>query len=288
MLLYILDSANRLKSYSESLDAKTALCDKAWIVFNADGKKQVWKFRRDGTMSIAINGEFEIKKWMYDSSDNSINIMTSDTTGICIKPSLYNGYLLGIHRDGTNHNLAMIDEKHIDDFVNGITYAVLSEEIEKLEKLAYYQTEKGLAEKRKQEEQQQQKEAEKERLEQEKKRLEQERLNNLSMEMNSKFRRSLSWEEFAKIKKAKEWENWGMVLSLLFIPLFPIGIYVTTITRWGFLLVLLSFVGFIYGLATPSRLIDSAKEKYKAFLESQSLEENDKKLLLDRFSLNDY
>ena len=51
MLLYILDSANRLKSYSESLDAKTALCDKAWVVFNADGKKQVWKFRHDGTMT---------------------------------------------------------------------------------------------------------------------------------------------------------------------------------------------------------------------------------------------
>lgn len=289
MLLYILDSANRLKSCSESLDAKTALCDKAWVVFNADGKKQVWKFRRDGTMSITINGEFEIRKWMYDSSDNSINIMTSETTGICIKPSLFNGYLLGLHQDGTNHKLAMIDEKHINDFVEEVTYAVLSKKIDQLEKVAYYQTEKWGAEQRKREEVLLQKKAENERQEQEKKILEQQRLNNFSKEMISKFKSNLSWEEFAKIKEAKSWEKWGNILTLSFIPIFPLTIYVSfTITSWLFLLALLSFVGFVTGMAIPYHLLASAKDKYKAFIESQSLSESEIEILLQRFSLDEF
>lgn len=154
MKTYILDSFNRLKSYSQSLDAKAMLCNKAWVVYNKDGIKEVWKFKHDGTMSIALSGEFQIRKWNYDSSDNSVNIMTSDSSGVCIKPVVYNGFILGFRQDGTDHDLVMIDENKMEVLkIQGIKD--LLEVESKLLNEAYSQTSAGkiaIADKKRKEE----------------------------------------------------------------------------------------------------------------------------------------
>ena len=41
MKTYLLETLNRYKRLSESLDAKVVLSNKAWIVFNDEGEKQV-------------------------------------------------------------------------------------------------------------------------------------------------------------------------------------------------------------------------------------------------------
>lgn len=41
MKTYLLETLNRYKRLSESLDAKAVLSNKAWVVFNDEGEKQV-------------------------------------------------------------------------------------------------------------------------------------------------------------------------------------------------------------------------------------------------------
>ena len=52
MKTYLLETLNRYKRFSESLDAKAVLSNKAWIVFNDEGEKQVYIFQEDGTVLI--------------------------------------------------------------------------------------------------------------------------------------------------------------------------------------------------------------------------------------------
>ena len=48
MKTFLLDTINRIKRFSESLDVKTALCDRPWVVFNDSGDKEVLIFDTDG------------------------------------------------------------------------------------------------------------------------------------------------------------------------------------------------------------------------------------------------
>ena len=50
MKTYLLETLNRYKRFSESLDAKAVLSNKAWVVFNDEGEKQVYIFQEDGTV----------------------------------------------------------------------------------------------------------------------------------------------------------------------------------------------------------------------------------------------
>ncbi len=50
MKTYLFETLNRYKRFSESLDAKTVLSNKAWVVFNDEGEKQVYIFQEDGTV----------------------------------------------------------------------------------------------------------------------------------------------------------------------------------------------------------------------------------------------
>ena len=50
MKTYLFETLNRYKRFSESLDAKAVLSNKAWVVFNDEGEKQVYIFQEDGTV----------------------------------------------------------------------------------------------------------------------------------------------------------------------------------------------------------------------------------------------
>lgn len=218
MKTYILDSFNRLKSYSKALDAKAVLCNKAWLIFNTEGNKEVWKFKQDGTMSIAHNGEFQIYNWNYDTTDNSVNIMKSDTTGICIKPVVYNGFVLGFRQDGTEHDMVMIEERKL------IEYAIhTAEELRELERRiliqAYSQTPEGRAEHAQEidiweAEQRKAKEEQKEKELQEK-----ERLKALSVSLVQQFEENLDNERKDLYTKAKGFHHQFSDYKRIYIPI---------------------------------------------------------------------
>lgn len=186
MKTYILDSLNRLKTYSNTLDAKAALCNKAWVVFNSDGNKEVWKFKHDGTVSIAIDGEFQIYKWKYDSCDNSINIMKSQTTGICIKPIIYNEFFLGFRQDGTDKDMAMIEESMIAKLSIKSAQALAEMEHQLLLE-AYSQTAEGRAEHAEELAKMNEERERMKREEEELKKAEEERLDGLFKETTENF-----------------------------------------------------------------------------------------------------
>lgn len=50
MKTYLLETLNRYNRFSESLDAKVVLSNKAWVVFYDEGEKQVYIFQEDGTV----------------------------------------------------------------------------------------------------------------------------------------------------------------------------------------------------------------------------------------------
>ena len=63
MKTYLFETLNRYKRFSESLDAKAVLSNKAWVVFNDEGEKQVYIFQEDGTVLITTNGIGSVKTW---------------------------------------------------------------------------------------------------------------------------------------------------------------------------------------------------------------------------------
>ena len=52
MKTYLFETLNRYKRFSESLDAKAVLSNKAWIVFNDEGEKQVYIFQEVGNIYL--------------------------------------------------------------------------------------------------------------------------------------------------------------------------------------------------------------------------------------------
>lgn len=271
MKTYILDSFNRLKSYSQSLDAKAMLCNKAWVVYNKDGIKEVWKFKHDGTMSIALSGEFQIRKWNYDSSDNSVNIMTSDSSGVCIKPVVYNGFILGFRQDGTDHDLVMIDENKMEVLkIQGIKD--LLEVESKLLNEAYSQTSAGkiaIADKKRKEE--------KEKIDLKKK---------LSDEMWKSFGEELTPEDIEKINKITEDTVTSRLICIS--PLIALAFFVffgLLQSNIGVAIFLIAF--FISSSIFVLRQISDFTAKrdisnrYNEFLHSKGFEDEDCELMIE-------
>ena len=95
MKTYLLETLNRYKRFSESLDAKAVLSNKAWVVFNDEGEKQVYIFQG---MELYFNCEVRIEhddiyftyqneKFMIEASNESAFITIWDLWhyGICCK-----------------------------------------------------------------------------------------------------------------------------------------------------------------------------------------------------------
>ena len=63
MKTYLLDTIDRFKRFSQSLDVKTILCSKAWYVLNEDGDTENLIFQEDGIILVSVNGS--TKKYIW-------------------------------------------------------------------------------------------------------------------------------------------------------------------------------------------------------------------------------
>lgn len=174
MKTYLFETLNRYKRFSESLDAKAVLSNKAWIVFNDEGEKQVYIFQEDGTVLITTNGIGSVKTWKYIPANKSILINGDGNRFVMLRAAFVDENILAFQLDGTDRYAFMIDEN------NKALFAPKT-----LEELNMYLEDKLDKEKQKQIEQQNK---DKEFAEKAKQKADREKAEKLRCEIEMKYR----------------------------------------------------------------------------------------------------
>ena len=156
MKTYLLETLNRYKRFSESLDAKAVLSNKAWVVFNDEGEKQVYIFQEDGTVLITTNGIGSVKTWKYIPANKSILIKGDGNCFVMLRTAFVDENILAFQLDGTDRYAFMIDENNKALFAPKTleelnTYLVDKLDTEKQKQIEQQNKDNELAEKAKQE-----------------------------------------------------------------------------------------------------------------------------------------
>lgn len=115
MKTYLLDILNRYNRFSESLDVKTVLCNKSWLIFNDTGDKELYIFQENGSLIASVNGNVFNGNWQYISANKSI-IISFKEKSYMLHPSFFDKTIFALQQDGTNRYAFMIDEKQSQFF----------------------------------------------------------------------------------------------------------------------------------------------------------------------------
>lgn len=115
MKAYLLDTFKRFKRYSDTLDVKTNLCNKTWLVFNDEGEREVFIFNEDGTMIISCNSLVTNSSWKYIPSNNSI-VITTPKQAYMLHPAFINGIVFALQLDGVEQYSFLITEQNAQHF----------------------------------------------------------------------------------------------------------------------------------------------------------------------------
>lgn len=110
MKTYLLDTIDRFKRFSQSLDVKTILCSKAWYVLNEDGDTENLIFQEDGIILVSVNGSTKKYTWKFIPQNQSLNIMHSETEGTMLKPAFLDNKVLAFQKIGTKECMFLIDD----------------------------------------------------------------------------------------------------------------------------------------------------------------------------------
>lgn len=114
MKTYLFNAINRYKRFSEELDAKTILCNKAWWVFNDSGEKEIYIFNTDGTLIISVSGRVTNATWLYVSANKSL-VISGDNQSYMVRPVFYDNMVFALQIDGTNECVFFIDENNLSN-----------------------------------------------------------------------------------------------------------------------------------------------------------------------------
>ena len=112
METFLLDSFNRYKRFSEKLDVKTILCNKAWWVFNDSGEKEIYIFQEDGSLIISINGNVINANWKYLPTNRSL-IINEKEQSYMLHPAFLDDKIFALQKDGTEQYSFMIMEEQL-------------------------------------------------------------------------------------------------------------------------------------------------------------------------------
>lgn len=116
MKTYILSILDNLKQINETLDAKAALYNKSWMVFNDIGVKEVFIFQQDGTLLDSVNGRVMKGSWQY-IQENKTLLITVMGKSYMFHPLFMDGIVLALQMDGTKECCFMIDENNAATFL---------------------------------------------------------------------------------------------------------------------------------------------------------------------------
>lgn len=275
MKTYLLDVLNRYKRFSETLDVKTILCNKSWLIFNDSGEKEVYIFQEDGSLIISFAGKVTHATWQYLPVNKSL-IIDSNEDAYMLHPAFVDENLFVLQQDGTDRFAFMIEEKQSASFSP-----------RSLTELNAYFEEK---ERKKIQEQQlaQQKALEQERIEYQK-RLEEERNSRQKAAEQARIKRledeaKKSWEkekdsilendtELAKIEKLYHrgiwiWSLLGgigtlvLLIALIFVLIFEVGSFFLFLYILLFGIMALFFSKTSIATANPEDYIQRRKQQY--------------------------
>lgn len=173
MKTYLLDILNKYNRFSEKLDVKTILCNKAWLVFNDEGKKELYIFQEDGSLIASVNGNVTYANWQYIPANKSIIISYNKEQPLMLHPAFIDNTIFALQQDGTNRFAFMIEEKQSKCFnpktlkeLNAYFEGIRQKEIEAKEKRLRQIEQQRIEERwRIQQEREQQRQAEIERKE---------------------------------------------------------------------------------------------------------------------------
>lgn len=115
MKTYLLDILNKFQRFGENLDVKTILCNKAWLIFNDSGDKEVYIFQENGTLLVSVNGEVSNAAWQYVPANKSL-IISSNGHSYMLCPSFLDDVIFALQQDGTNKFAFMIHEEQSKNF----------------------------------------------------------------------------------------------------------------------------------------------------------------------------
>lgn len=116
MKTYLLDILNKYNRFSEKLDVKTILCNKAWLVFNDEGKKELYIFQEDGSLIASVNGNVTYANWQYIPANKSIIISYNKEQPLMLHPAFIDNTIFALQQDGTNRFAFMIEENQSQYF----------------------------------------------------------------------------------------------------------------------------------------------------------------------------
>lgn len=108
MKYYLLNTLDRIKQYSQKLDAEAVLYNKSWVIFNDTGDKDVFMFRANNELLISKNGIVSKGKWELLPT-GSILIDMLDKSYM-FNASFVSNELIALNLDGNSESLIMLEE----------------------------------------------------------------------------------------------------------------------------------------------------------------------------------
>lgn len=109
MKTFFFEIPRRLRNISNELDVNAFLFDRAWVVYNDEGVKQILVFLKDGKLIVSTNGIVTYNSWQYIPANHSI-IISSTSGGRMFHPAFFDNKILALQLDGTDEKLFMVEE----------------------------------------------------------------------------------------------------------------------------------------------------------------------------------
>lgn len=117
MKTFLLNIPNEIRNWSNTLDAKSVLCNQSWNVFNDEGVKEVYIFQKDGTLIASHNGKVTKAKWEYIPQNTSLIIENLGADTFMLRPTYYDKKVLALQVDGTDNYALMVDENYLEQLM---------------------------------------------------------------------------------------------------------------------------------------------------------------------------
>ena len=104
-------------NWSYTLDIRTILCNRSWILFNDEHEKEVYIFQEAGTLIVSQNGKVNKTKWEYITQNASLIIENINSGTYMLKPTYYDKKVLVLQVYGTNEYVTMFNENNLDELM---------------------------------------------------------------------------------------------------------------------------------------------------------------------------
>lgn len=200
MKTFLLNIPNEIRNWSNTLDAKSVLCNQSWNVFNDEGVKEVYIFQKDGTLIASHNGKVTKAKWEYIPQNTSLIIENLGADTFMLRPTYYDKKVLALQVDGTDNYALMVDENYLEQLM-----------LDSLENVRLYITDQSKY---------QEKIAEREISEKNRQKKKHQEWNNFIDEKIEEYLKTPeSFEEIENIKKETK-KDFFIAFFIVFIPIF--------------------------------------------------------------------